>query len=152
VPLYITDPFSEPYFFNVDELFDAVVRKLASVPLDLISPKGSRGADFTKAFTKQHPASNSWVAIRSSRGVPKSEYSSQNLYDVWFPNIAPITEFMKLGRPAESKKDWKAFVRKYRAEMADPEKSSIFDLLAALSHDTNFSVGYYCENEAGCHG
>ena len=58
---------------------------------------------------------------------------------------------MKLGRPDESEKDWKAFVRKYRAEMADPEKSSIFDLLAALSHDTNFSVDYYCENEAGCH-
>ena len=89
---------------------------------------------------------------RPPRGVPKSEYASQNWYDVWLPNIAPTTEFMKLGRPDESEKDWKAFVRKYRAEMADPEKSSIFDLLAALSHDTNFSVGYYCENEAGGHG
>jgi len=58
---------------------------------------------------------------------------------------------MKLGRAAESEKDWAAFVRKYRAEMADPEKSRILDLLAALSHDTNFSVGCYCENEARCH-
>jgi uncharacterized protein YeaO (DUF488 family) len=58
---------------------------------------------------------------------------------------------MKLGRAAESEKNWTAFVRKYRAEMADPEKSRILDLLAALSHNTNFSVGCYCENEARCH-
>ena len=60
-------------------------------------------------------------------------------------------ELMKLGRAAESEKDWAAFIRKYRAEMADPEKSRILDLLAALSHGTNFSVGCYCENEARCH-
>jgi uncharacterized protein YeaO (DUF488 family) len=58
---------------------------------------------------------------------------------------------MKLGRVAESEKDWAVFVRKYRAEMADPEKSRILDLLAALSHDANFSVGCYCEQEARCH-
>jgi uncharacterized protein YeaO (DUF488 family) len=58
---------------------------------------------------------------------------------------------MKLGRIAESEKDWTAFVRKFRVEMADPEKSRILDLLAALSHTTNFSVGCYCENEARCH-
>ena len=58
---------------------------------------------------------------------------------------------MKLGRAAESEKDWATFVRKYRAEMADPDKSRILDLLAALSHEANFSVGCYCENEARCH-
>lgn len=58
---------------------------------------------------------------------------------------------MKLGRLVESEKDWAAFEKKYRAEMADPEKSRILDLLAALSHDANFSVGCYCENEARCH-
>jgi len=58
---------------------------------------------------------------------------------------------MKLGRVSESEKDWAVFVRKYRAEMANPEKSRILDLLAALSHDANFSVGCYCENEARCH-
>ena len=88
---------------------------------------------------------------RPPRGVSKSEYASQNWYDVWLPNVAPSSELMKLGRAAESEKDWTAFVRKYRAEMADPEKSRILDLLAALSHDTNFSVGCYCENEARCH-
>lgn len=58
---------------------------------------------------------------------------------------------MKLGQAVESDKDWSAFVKKYRAEMANPEKSRVLDLLAALSHDTNFSVGCYCENEARCH-
>jgi uncharacterized protein YeaO (DUF488 family) len=88
---------------------------------------------------------------RPPRGVPKSEFSSQNWYDVWLPNLAPSTELMKLGRAAETGKDWAAFVKKYRAEMADPEKSRVLDLLAALSHQTNFSVGCYCENEARCH-
>jgi uncharacterized protein YeaO (DUF488 family) len=88
---------------------------------------------------------------RPPRGVRKSEYASQNWYDVWLPNLAPTAELMKLGRAAESEKDWAAFIRKYRAEMADPEKSRILDLLAALSHGTNFSVGCYCENEAHCH-
>ena len=85
------------------------------------------------------------------RGVPKSEYASQNWYDVWLPNVAPTSELLKKGRAAESEKDWAAFVRKYRVEMKDPEKSRILDLLAALSHNTNFSVGCYCENEARCH-
>jgi uncharacterized protein YeaO (DUF488 family) len=88
---------------------------------------------------------------RPPRGIPKREYASQNWYDVWFPNLAPTSELMKLGRAAESEKDWAAFVRKYRAEMADSEKSRVLDLLAALSHATNFSVGCYCENEARCH-
>ena len=88
---------------------------------------------------------------RPPRGVPKSEYAKQNWYDVWLPNVAPSAELMKLGRIAESEKDWGAFVRKYCAEMADPEKSRVLDLLAALSHQTNFSVGCYCEDEARCH-
>lgn len=58
---------------------------------------------------------------------------------------------MKIGRAAESEKEWAAFFKKYRAEMADPEKSRILDLLAALSHDANLSVGCYCENERRCH-
>jgi uncharacterized protein YeaO (DUF488 family) len=88
---------------------------------------------------------------RPPRGVPKSEFASQNWYDVWLPNIAPTAELMMLGKAAESEKEWVAFVKKYRTEMADPEKSRILDLLAALSHDTNLSVGCYCENEGRCH-
>jgi len=88
---------------------------------------------------------------RPPRGVPKSEHASQNWYDVWLPDVAPSAELMKVGRAAESEKDWGAFARKYRAELAAPEKRRMLDLLAALSHDSNFSIGCYCENEARCH-
>jgi uncharacterized protein YeaO (DUF488 family) len=88
---------------------------------------------------------------RPPRGVKKSEYASQNWYDVWLPNVAPTSELMKLGQAAESDKEWSMFVKKYRTEMSNPEKSRILNLLAALSHNTNFSVGCYCENEARCH-
>lgn len=58
---------------------------------------------------------------------------------------------MKVGRAAETDQDWRKFVRQYRAEMADREKSRVLDLLAALSQSSNFSVGCYCENESRCH-
>jgi uncharacterized protein YeaO (DUF488 family) len=103
----------------------------------------------TKRFRGEGPRIG--TVRRPPRGVPKSEYASQNWYDVWLPNLAPTSDLMKQGRVAESEKDWLAFVKKYRAEMADPEKSRIIDLLAVLSHDANFSVGCYCENEARCH-
>jgi uncharacterized protein YeaO (DUF488 family) len=88
---------------------------------------------------------------RPPRGVPKSEFSSQNWYDVWFPNLAPSVETMKVGQGARTPAQWSAFVRKYRSEMATPEADHALDLLAALSHHTNFSVGCYCADEAHCH-
>ncbi|AYQ29682.1 MULTISPECIES: DUF488 domain-containing protein [unclassified Polaromonas] len=88
---------------------------------------------------------------RPPRGVPKSEFSSGNWYDVWYPNLAPSVETMKLGQSVESDKDWAAFSKKYRAEMNDADASRNLDLLAALSHQANFSMGCYCENEARCH-
>ena len=88
---------------------------------------------------------------RPPRGVPKTEYASQNWYDVWLPNVAPSPELMKIGKAAESEKEWAVFFKKYRTEMANPEKSRILDLLAAMSHQANLSVGCYCENENRCH-
>jgi uncharacterized protein YeaO (DUF488 family) len=88
---------------------------------------------------------------RPPRGVPKSQFASQNWYDVWFPNLAPSAETMKLGQEASTPAQWAAFVKKYRAEMATPENSRTLNLLAVLSHQSNFSVGCYCENEAHCH-
>ena len=85
------------------------------------------------------------------RGIPKAEFSSQNWYDVWFPNLAPSMETMKLAQKAATVRQWAAFTRKYRAEMAAPENRHSLALLAALSHCTNFSVGCYCEDEAHCH-
>jgi hypothetical protein len=46
---------------------------------------------------------------------------------------------------------WKLFERAFRAEPHDPTPSRLLDLLAALSHQTNFSVGCYCDNENRCH-
>lgn len=88
---------------------------------------------------------------RPPRGVPRSEFASRNWYDVWLPNLAPSQELMKLGQAARSDAEWKAFVKRYRAEMADSEKSRVLDLLAALSRSAAFSVGCYCEDESRCH-
>lgn len=88
---------------------------------------------------------------RPPRGVPKAEFASQDWYDVWYPNLAPSVETMKLGQSVESDKDWTAFSKKYRAEMTEADASRNLDLLAALSHQTNFAMGCYCENEARCH-
>src|SRR3954471_13650130 len=77
------------------------------------------------------------------RGVPKSRFAKDDWYDVWFPNLAPSVPTMKLALSAENDKQWNAFVRKYRAEMAKPDASRTIDLLAALSQHANFSVGCY---------
>ena len=88
---------------------------------------------------------------RPPRGVPKTEFASQNWYDVWFPNLAPSPETMKSGQTANTPAQWAAFAKRYRAEMATPENNHAIELLAALSRQTNFSVGCYCEDEAHCH-
>ncbi len=88
---------------------------------------------------------------RPPRGVPKSEFAKQDWYDVWFPNLAPSLETMKLGLAAETPAQWTAFARKYQTEMAGPAARHDLELLAALSHTTNFSVGCYCEREDRCH-
>jgi len=88
---------------------------------------------------------------RPPRGVPKSEFASQNWYDVWYPNLAPSLETMKFAHAAQTDKDWAAFKKKYRSEMAESEPSRSLDLLAALSHGADFSMGCYCEQEAHCH-
>ncbi|MBI4989855.1 MAG: DUF488 family protein [Rhodocyclales bacterium] len=88
---------------------------------------------------------------RPPRGVPKAEFASQDWYDVWFPNLAPSNETVKLGQAAETPAQWAAFAKKYRTEMAAPDNARTLDLLAALSHTADFSVGCYCEDEAHCH-
>jgi uncharacterized protein YeaO (DUF488 family) len=88
---------------------------------------------------------------RPPRGVRKSEYSSQNWYDIWFPNLAPSQAVVKLAQHAGTQREWAAFVRKYRAEMASADNARTLDLLAALSHHASFSVGCYCADESRCH-
>ena len=91
---------------------------------------------------------------RPPRGVPKTEFASQDWYDVWYPNLAPSVETMKQAQEAQkadSPAQWNAFVRKFKAEMAEPDASRSLDLLAALSHGASLSVGCYCEDESRCH-
>jgi len=88
---------------------------------------------------------------RPPRGVPKARYAEDDWYDVWFPTLAPCLETMKLAQTATSAGQWSAFTRKYRAEMSRPEARHALDVLAALSHTSNFSVGCYCADESHCH-
>jgi len=88
---------------------------------------------------------------RPPRGVPKSEFASRNWYDVWFPNLAPSLDTMKLAQHAETPAQWAAFRKRYRAEMSLPEAAHAIELLAALSHRSNFAIGCYCEDESRCH-
>jgi uncharacterized protein YeaO (DUF488 family) len=88
---------------------------------------------------------------RPPRGIRKDQYASRNFFDVWLPTLAPSAETLKVARTATSDREWDRFMRKYRAEMAAPENRSTLDLLAALSHQTDFSVGCYCPDESRCH-
>jgi uncharacterized protein YeaO (DUF488 family) len=88
---------------------------------------------------------------RPPRGVRKSEYASRNFYDVWLPELSPSAALVKQALRADDEKAWRAFERRYRAEMKRPEAARLLDLLAALSRHTDLAVGCYCEDEARCH-
>ena len=79
------------------------------------------------------------------------KFATGNWYDVWYPNLAPSAELLKFGQVANSDRDWATFKKKYRSEMAEPDTARTLDLLAALSHTADFSVGCYCDDEARCH-
>ena len=88
---------------------------------------------------------------RPPRGVRKEDYASKNIYDVWFPNLSPSEALLNEATPVHDEKSWKAFKRKFMAEMKSPVAKRDLDLLAALSHQTNFSIGCYCKDESRCH-
>jgi uncharacterized protein YeaO (DUF488 family) len=88
---------------------------------------------------------------RPPRGVPKADFAKRDFYDVWMPQLSPSAELVAAALTSDDEKSWKAFERKYRAEMNQPETSRLLDLLAALSHQTNFAIGCYCENKQRCH-
>ncbi len=88
---------------------------------------------------------------RPPRGVRKEDYAAKNIYDVWFPNLAPTESLLKEALQMSDEKSWKAFKRKFIAEMKLPEAKRDLDLIAALSHQTNFSIGCYCKDESRCH-
>jgi uncharacterized protein YeaO (DUF488 family) len=95
----------------------------------------------TRIGTVRHPP----------RGVPKAQHASQNWYDLWLPELAPSAALVKEAQAADTPEKWTRFVKRYRAEMASPDKAHLLALLAAMSHSANFSVGCYCEDETRCH-
>jgi uncharacterized protein YeaO (DUF488 family) len=88
---------------------------------------------------------------RPPRGVAKEDFARLDYYDVWFPNLSPSAELVKEALHAEDERAIAAFRRKFRHEMAAPDRSRELDVLAALSHHTNLAVGCYCEDEHRCH-
>jgi uncharacterized protein YeaO (DUF488 family) len=88
---------------------------------------------------------------RPPRGVPKDAFAERNFYDVWLPLLSPSAPLVDQGLRARTERELNAYARKFRAEMRRPEASRLLNLLAALSHQTNFSIGCYCEDESRCH-
>lgn len=88
---------------------------------------------------------------RPPRGVPKSEHATRDFYDVWLPELAPSEALVKVALKAADARGWGAFEKRYRAELKRPEALRLLQLFAALSRQTSFSVGCYCEDEARCH-
>ncbi len=88
---------------------------------------------------------------RPPRGVPKSDFSKLDYYDVWFPNLSPSAELVKEAQQTPNERAIAAFKRKFRREMSEPDRCRELDVLAALSHQTNLSLGCYCVEESRCH-
>jgi uncharacterized protein YeaO (DUF488 family) len=101
----------------------------------------------------RHPQEGTRIGTvrRPPRGVRKERYARDDWFDVWFPDLAPSTELIAQGQAAVTETEWKRFVRTFKAEMNVPTTRRALDLLAALSHGANLSIGCYCENETRCH-
>ena len=89
---------------------------------------------------------------RPPRGVPKSDFSRRDFYDVWLPELAPSAQVVSwaLADPWTPTR-WRRCERIYRREMATPAARHLIEMLAALSKTTDFSVGCYCADPAHCH-
>jgi uncharacterized protein YeaO (DUF488 family) len=87
---------------------------------------------------------------RPPRGVSKADFARLDYYDVWFPNLSPTADLVKLALHADQS-ELGSFRKKFRHQMNEPDRSRELDVLAALSHQTNFSLGCYCEDETRCH-
>jgi len=88
---------------------------------------------------------------RPPRGVAKAEYAARDFYDVWFPNLAPSEPLLKESFPVTDPAAWRRFRRRFLAEMKAGGPRRDLDLLAALSHHADFSIGCYCADESVCH-
>jgi uncharacterized protein YeaO (DUF488 family) len=72
--------------------------------------------------------------MRPPRGVRKEDDASKNIYDVWFPNLSLSEALLMEASLVNDENSWKAFKRRFIAEMKLPQARRDLDLLAALSH------------------
>jgi uncharacterized protein YeaO (DUF488 family) len=84
--------------------------------------------------------------------VKKEDVGRRNFYDTWLPELAPSAPLLTwaLSAPWNDLR-WETYAERYRAEMREPAAQRLVALLAALSKQTNFSIGCYCEDESRCH-
>lgn len=89
---------------------------------------------------------------RPPRGVRREDYAARNYFDVWLPELAPSAPLVSwaLSEPFTPRR-WAVYERRYRREMRQPAAQRLIALLVALSSQTSFSVGCYCEVESRCH-
>ena len=89
---------------------------------------------------------------RPPRGVKKTEYAKRDFFDVWLPELAPSAALFSWARGQPWTPDrWRQFAKRYRKEMGEPAARHLLETLAALSRQSSFSMGCYCEEEANCH-
>jgi uncharacterized protein YeaO (DUF488 family) len=89
---------------------------------------------------------------RPPRGVRKADYAARDYFDVWLPELAPSAPLVSLALSEPfTPQRWAVYRRRYRREMNQPAAKRLIALLAALSSQTNFSVGCYCADETRCH-
>jgi uncharacterized protein YeaO (DUF488 family) len=85
------------------------------------------------------------------RGVAKARYAAENWFDLWYPVLAPSAALLSRFKGTEGESAWRDFARAFLMEMRQPAPRHTLELLAALSHQTDFSVGCYCTDETRCH-
>ena len=89
---------------------------------------------------------------RPPRGVKKTDYAKLDFYDVWLPQLAPSAMLVSwIKSHGITPANWKQFQKQYLRELASPDNQRLLDLLAALSRDTDFAIGCFCEKENECH-
>ncbi|MFL5510197.1 MAG: DUF488 domain-containing protein [Gemmatimonadaceae bacterium] len=102
----------------------------------------------------RHPGEGTRLGTvrRPPRGVRKEDYGRRDYFDVWLPDVAPSGELVSwaLSEPFTPKR-WARYEKAYRAQMKKPPARRLIALLAAMSRQTDFSIGCYCEDETKCH-
>jgi uncharacterized protein YeaO (DUF488 family) len=104
--------------------------------------------------TKRHAGEGLRIGTvrRPPRGVRKQDYGTRDYFDAWLPELSPSAPLVSyaLSKPFTPAR-WAVYARRYRNEMKAPAAQRLLAVLAALSRQTDFSVGCYCEDESHCH-